>query len=547
MVKASIIMNTFNEKIEYLIPAIESYLSQEGCEIELIISTIEDDVNVELIKEKYPEVKLEIMKRKDHPGKSPLGSFLQLNNALKHITGDWFCFASSNDLAYPFKIRKEIDTCMRFNRQVCYSAYNNINTVGAILDTIRFNDYNYKRHLQGNFVSDCALISTKLLNRYMPFNTDLNNYAYWDLWLRIYKGEGNVFIYNRTPTWQYRQNPDSMHLSRINENKNQKNLIDRETMLSRHINREPRKIKVLNICDNDWANFSYENAKALKSVGVEVVCLKLKPHQFNYPEQGKVSSIHEIIREIRSADYIQYFFSISLYKTIERYLRGKRLIVWYASSDFRANKEEYLRTFNPFVHKSVIALGEFSNLGAKNEHYIVGAVDTDSILPSNKEVSIPYQIAHYPSNPEVKGTSEIITMMDKVSKKDRWSFRSSIERVDFESQTNRLKDCDIYIELFNTTLNGEVYGSFGITALEAAAMGKIVVTMNLSKSVYEKTYGYCPFILVHDAEEFNREMNRLINMRLDQIVELQNITRDWVVKNHSYVSTGKKINEDILC
>jgi hypothetical protein len=36
-------------------------------------------------------------------------------------------------------------------------------------------------------------------------------------------------------------------------------------------------------------------------------------------------------------------------------------------------------------------------------------------------------------------------------------------------------------------------------------------------------------------------------MTPDQIVELQKITRDWVVKNHSYISTGQKIKEDILC
>lgn len=226
--KASVIMNTFNEEREVLAAAINSYLCQEGCEIELIISTIEGDENIDFVLANYPATVV-WMKKEDHPGKSPLGSFMQLNNALPYITGEWFCFASSNDVAFPRKIITEIECCIQNGKEVCYSSY----TMSG--KPVRFHDYDFKKHLNGNFVSDCALVSERLVDKYLPFKTEYKNYAYWDLWLRIYEGEGNVFHYNPQPTWNYKQDPESMHIKR----RGNPELVaeaqkDREYMLSFH-------------------------------------------------------------------------------------------------------------------------------------------------------------------------------------------------------------------------------------------------------------------------------------------------------------------------
>lgn len=233
--KVSVIMNTVNERPDFLSIAIESYLGQQTpeLEVELIISTVTDDPNIELIKSKYPLCKIVTMDRLCE--KSPRGSFLQLNNALQHITGNWFVFASSNDISFNNKLISEVEKCLLEKKEVCYSAFTLIDEVGQYLRTQLFHDYEIKKHMEGNFVSDCAIISRRLVDKYLPFKIELNNYAYWDLWLRIYEGEGNVFTYNSSPTWMYRQLDSSMHIDRaLHENKVLEAKRDREIMLKLH-------------------------------------------------------------------------------------------------------------------------------------------------------------------------------------------------------------------------------------------------------------------------------------------------------------------------
>jgi hypothetical protein len=55
------------------------------------------------------------------------------------------------------------------------------------------------------------------LKKYAPFSEKWGNFAYWDLWLRIYQGEGDVFIYNPQPTWNYCLSPNSLHIKRQKE------------------------------------------------------------------------------------------------------------------------------------------------------------------------------------------------------------------------------------------------------------------------------------------------------------------------------------------
>lgn len=221
-------MNTYNENEDHLIQAIESYVCQN---VELIISTIEGDKNDSIFK-RYP-VKVNRFKKEDHPGKSPLGSFLQLNAALKLITGEWFCFASSNDVALENKINQEVQKCLSTGKKVCYSSFYYTDSELNITEEQRFRDYDYQRHKTINFVSDCALIHRSLF-KHLPFRTEYKNYAYWDFWLRVYEGEGNVFCYNPTPTWKYRQGAGMRFDRERNQEQVRQAGIDRSYMLSKH-------------------------------------------------------------------------------------------------------------------------------------------------------------------------------------------------------------------------------------------------------------------------------------------------------------------------
>lgn len=223
----SVVINTVNENPEILKRAVDSYLKQGA---QVIISTIENDPSLSL-----KGVDFATMKKSDHPGKSPKGSFMQLNNALPLIRGEWFCFASGNDYSSAWKLQSEVSACISNNKKVCYSAF--LNVYGKKYKVKRFHEYDYQKHLKGNFVSDCALVHVSLLNKYGPFRIELNNYAFWDFWLRIYEGEGNVFHYLNSPTWFYVQNPNDMHNIRKRSPKQMKEAErDRDFMLSFHVN-----------------------------------------------------------------------------------------------------------------------------------------------------------------------------------------------------------------------------------------------------------------------------------------------------------------------
>ncbi len=228
----TVIFNTVNEDSATLIKAIKSYIDQD---CQLIISTVEGDKCLDYVKATFPSVEIAILPLKDHPGKSPQGSFIQLNNALKLMKGDWFCFASGNDYADPNKLKDEVYYCITNNREVCYSSFYKVFPDGK-RSLVPLRPYDYNLHLKGNFVSDCALMSKRLVDKYLPFRTELNNYAYWDLWLRIYEGEGNTFVHNPSPTWHYVQRDSDMHIQR---QKSTEQILqarkDRDRMLKLHV------------------------------------------------------------------------------------------------------------------------------------------------------------------------------------------------------------------------------------------------------------------------------------------------------------------------
>jgi len=224
--KSSVIINTYNEDPNILRRAVDSYIDQ--CD-QLIISTVEGDKSLKYIK----GVDWAILPKAKHVGKSPFGSFQQINNALPMVKGEYFCWASGNDYAQPHKILMEIDTLIRTKAHVCYSSFYVHKMNGRKLQP--FHDYDYQRHLQNNFVSDCSMITRYILDKYLPFHQQWNNMAYWDLWLRVYEGEGNVFAYNPIPTWTYvHRDSDMSKMRKKSPEQIAKNNEDKLNMLKYH-------------------------------------------------------------------------------------------------------------------------------------------------------------------------------------------------------------------------------------------------------------------------------------------------------------------------
>jgi len=211
----SVIMNSLNEDEEYFDTAVQSILNND-IDIHLILSTIDGDKCIKWIKKYKGDI--DIATCQPHE-KNVQGSFRQLNNAIPLIKNDYFSFASSNDMMTFDKYRTEITRMRRKGHKVCYSAFYVTDERLNIRTKQNFIKYNYKSHLQDNYVYDCSTIDTKTFKKYIPFSTKYYNMGFWDLWLRMYLGEGDVFVYNPIPVMYYRQSAESMHIKRRNDPK----------------------------------------------------------------------------------------------------------------------------------------------------------------------------------------------------------------------------------------------------------------------------------------------------------------------------------------
>lgn len=297
-------------------------------------------------------------------------------------------------------------------------------------------------------------------------------------------------------------------------------------------------MKVIAISYDDYSNFGYSQIEALKSIGVSAEGYKLVAHPFGYAEQSPVINKVEMMEKIRDADIILILHSWidGLKMCLE--CGKKRLAVYHTGSLYRQNPQKMNGIFNPYVSVAITDECEFIGTGMKNEQYIATAVDTDKIKFVDKEIKLPYIIAHYPSNPEVKGTQKIVEMMSKIQS-DRFKFVFDFQRVVHAVNMIRIAACDIYIEMFQPTLNGKPYGCWGVTAFEAAAMGKVVVTNNINLKAYTDAYIYCPFEIANTETEFIEAIKRVCDRNENGFAS--SWMRNLIITNHSYPATGQRI------
>lgn len=290
---------------------------------------------------------------------------------------------------------------------------------------------------------------------------------------------------------------------------------------------------ILFVTYSDYSNLCFNLSESLKSIGVNSHAITLTAHPFGYEKQAiKVNHI-TMIEQIELADLV--IIGHSSQHLLKFIPKGKRLWVLHTGTPYRQNPEQNNEIFNPLVELTLTDSPEFMTLGAKNIHYIATAIDTDKIkLSTHKNEVLTF--AHYPSNHINKGTKDIKHMMAEFPVK----FICNEAVVPHEENLKRINECDVYIELFAPKQKEKEYGSFGVTAFEAAALGKVVITNSLYDSVYEAAYGPSKLIVANTESDFKACVNQLL--LLQSFDDLKQRTRFWIEKKHSYSATGTYLN-----
>lgn len=291
-------------------------------------------------------------------------------------------------------------------------------------------------------------------------------------------------------------------------------------------------MKVGLLCSQDWANFQWGLTKSLQAVGVETISYKLGRHLFGYEEQCEVITVPKIKETFGDCDVVLLVHSD--WELME-YLTC-RVIPVHTGTKYRQHHEQINTYFDRRL--SIIALPEFQKY-APNYKYLVGAMEVEREV---KPVGEKLVVGHFPSNPGVKGTNEIMQVLYQLQDSNDFAIVHSTERVSHEESLNRINDCDIYVELLAKTQGGKPYGSFGMTALEAACLGKIVITQNLNdEGLYGRTYGPCLLNFIQNESDLKKTLSMLLQYKGEYLTGQMDATKQWVKKYHSYKSTGEKL------
>ena len=128
---------------------------------------------------------------------------------------------------------------------------------------------------------------------------------------------------------------------------------------------------------------------------------------------------------------------------------------------------------------------------------------------------------------------------------NKFDYKYSAKTIAWNKNLQRMSNCDIYIDAFCPRLEKKRYGEWGIQALEAAALGKVVVTHFGMWRQYKKEYGGCALQYVNTQKELKQKLKNLIEMNNDEIQNLKIRTRKWVETHHSLKAVGMKLRKII--
>jgi len=280
------------------------------------------------------------------------------------------------------------------------------------------------------------------------------------------------------------------------------------------------------VARDDYANLGYLLSKSLNSVGVEAKAVSFNPNDFNYPETAELCDMESYLRDAANADIIvamqsQYF---------QCNLTGKKLFVFHGGSIYRHNSSRLNNAFNQIVTGTIIQHWDFLDRGAKNESWLLPPVDTKFIQPDYKYHDKIF--AHYPHKADMKGSDKIIKTLKEAN------FAYDYTAVDWLDNLKRIAECDIYIEQLCPH-------EWALTALEAAALGKIVITTFRGLDEYRKQYGECELVIANTEDELRQKVNEIMGWDEAQILTKKIATRNWVVKYHSLEAVGQRLREII--
>ena len=310
-------------------------------------------------------------------------------------------------------------------------------------------------------------------------------------------------------------------------------------------------MRVLFLCNRDFANLGYLFAECLKSIDIGAICLKTKLSS-RQPLAGQavlIQNREHLHTFVKPADVIIWMHSQWVDLTgID--ITGKKLGVFHGGTKYRRGAPRVNKFFNPRMDFTLTQSTEGTMLdrGAKNETWVFPPVDTEKLKPESYDIGEKLIIGHFPSQPKAKGSSHINAVMKRLQDGplgNSFTYMYGGRLVSWHTNISYLSQCDIYIDSIT-------HAGWGLAILEAAALGVIGVAGFGLRKGYEKKYGPCPLpnLAAMDTEGLYKIMESLIQTDHEVLIQKKKDYRQWVENYHAIEFIGedlkKAINNAIL-
>jgi len=324
------------------------------------------------------------------------------------------------------------------------------------------------------------------------------------------------------------------------------------------------KTKVLILTSDDWTNAGWRFFKCIENLGFDAKFCKGAKHEFNYPGQGRIMrcltpkmldqdrvlfvDAPELKPVVEEADIVH--FTASTFVKTGASLKNKKVVIQHGGVTYRKDPDALNEFYNIFADAAVIQGPDLLGLGAKNEHLIYPPVDLNKLQPDFERTGKKIRIGYFPSKKGMPDILDVIVHLNSVpSLKNKFEYvgikTETSVRLPWEQHLSRVRSCDILIDACESSQGDKKYGEWGTVAIEAAALGKIVVTNSSAEEIYAKEYGHCALHIANAPEDLFAKLERIINWDDAEILKDKRKMRAWVKEKHSMKATGKRLWERI--
>jgi len=308
---------------------------------------------------------------------------------------------------------------------------------------------------------------------------------------------------------------------------------------------------VVFLSKGDWANVGSHLAESLRRVGVSAKSWANWHLRIDYPIKSSIYTEWEEVEKDVTEAKVVWVMHGQVFGLRKSYIRKDHLVCAFHGGPPLLQMQEgggvdqgffgrYTRRDLHPVHFIQHPKLFDDCYFLEKRHLLSPPVDIERLKPNYFNGKGKVVVGHFPRN---TGTGLITKGYEKVLEvlnKKILPYVVNTDFIDWDKHCNRISNCDIYIEKLSIILR-----EWGMSALEAAALGKIVLTQFTHRETYEKYYGKSPIISFFTREELKKVLQELATWDGERIRQKQTETRQWAEKHHSFEAVGKRL-KDIL-